>query len=197
VPEVQKERIKRADAVRNRDAIIDAALKCLSHDPAASMSAIARVAGVGRVTLYGHFTTREDLVSAVFEATMDRAESEVAAVDIDQDTWTSLNELVQSSWRVLFHFNALLAAAERYLPSDQIRAHHDKPLARVISLLEKGRSEGTFRSDHTLEWQVACFYAILHSAAAEIRAGRLEEVDARKILPATVRALLMSPAKMA
>ncbi|MDQ0925677.1 TetR/AcrR family transcriptional repressor of mexCD-oprJ operon [Pseudarthrobacter sp. W1I19] len=197
MPEVQKQRNKRADAVRNRDAIIDAGLKCLSHNPAASMSEIARVAGVGRVTLYGHFTTREDLVSAVFEATMDRAESEVAAVNIDQDTWTSLNELVESSWLALFHFNALLAAAEPYLLSEQIRAHHDKPLAPLIAVLQKGRSEGAFRSDHTLEWQVACFYAILHSAAAEIRAGRLREADAPKILPTTVRALLSSPARMA
>ncbi|GAA2143208.1 hypothetical protein GCM10009825_33260 [Arthrobacter humicola] len=192
--EVQKERTKRADAVRNKDAIIDAALTCLSDDPGASMSEIARVAGVGRVTLYGHFADREELVGAVFARTMDRAAAELAAVDIKQDTWKCLRDLVQSSWRVLYQFNSLLAAAEPYLSAEQIRAHHDKPLARVITVLEKGRSEGTFRTDQSLAWQGACFYSILHSAAAEIRAGRLTEDDAARVLPATIRALLIPPA---
>lgn len=192
--EVQKERTKRADAVRNKDAIIDAALTCLSDDPGASMSEIARVAGVGRVTLYGHFADREELVGAVFARTMDRAEAELAAVDIKQDTWNCLRDLVQSSWRVLYQFNSLLAAAEPYLSAEQIRAHHDKPLARVMTVLEKGRTEGTFRADQSLAWQAACFYAVLHSAAAEIRAGRLTEDDAAGVLPATIRALLIPPA---
>lgn len=191
--EVQKERTKRADAVRNKDAITDAALTCLSDNPGASMSEIARVAGVGRVTLYGHFADREELVGAVFARTMDRAEAELAAVDLEQDTWTSLRELVQSSWRVLYQFNSLLAAVGKYFSADQIRAHHDKPLARVMTVLEKGRSEGIFRTDQSLAWQAACFYAILHGAAAEIRAGRLKEVAAADILPSTIRALLIPP----
>ncbi|MGO4805120.1 TetR/AcrR family transcriptional regulator [Arthrobacter sp. 2MCAF15] len=193
MPEVQKGRVKRADAVRNKDVIIDAALTCLGENPGASMAEIARVAGVGRVTLYGHFADRRELVVAVFAVTMDRAEAELAAVDIGQDAWGCLLELIQSSWRVLQQFNSLLAAADRYLTAEEIRGYHDKPLARVVSVLEKGRIEGIFRTDHSLAWQAACFYAILHGAAAEIRGGRLDEVAAAKVLPSTIRALLAQP----
>lgn len=59
-------------------------------DPEAGMSEIARVAGVGGVTLYGHSADREELVRAVFVWTTDRAESKLAAVGIEQDTWASL-----------------------------------------------------------------------------------------------------------
>jgi AcrR family transcriptional regulator len=190
---MRQERTKRADAVRNKDAIIDAAMTCLSDNPAASMTEIARAAGVGRVTLYGHFTDRQELVGAVFARAMDLADRELAAVDMEQDSWKSLQELVRSSWRVLYQFYSLLGAAEPYFTAEQIRAHHDKPLARVIAVLEKGRSEGTFRNDQPLSWQVACFYAILHSAAAEIRAGRLKEAEMATILPATIRDLLGPP----
>jgi AcrR family transcriptional regulator len=48
-------REQRADARRNVEAILDAAQHCLSHDPQATIAHIAHAAGVGRVTLYGHF----------------------------------------------------------------------------------------------------------------------------------------------
>ena len=48
----------RADARRNIELILDAAEACLTRNPDASMSDIAAEAGLGRVTIYGHFTSR-------------------------------------------------------------------------------------------------------------------------------------------
>jgi AcrR family transcriptional regulator len=59
------ERRRRADAERSITAIVEAAFDCLCEDPGVTMSAIARAAGVGRVTLYAHFPTRKALVDAV------------------------------------------------------------------------------------------------------------------------------------
>src|SRR5271168_3874865 len=58
---------KRADARRNRDAILAAALESLTESPDASLNAIARQAGVANATLYRHFPSREDLVLATYE----------------------------------------------------------------------------------------------------------------------------------
>src|ERR1700731_535694 len=58
VPGAARERDRRADARRNIASILDAAQDCLSRDPTASIADIAQAAGVGRVTLYGHFGTR-------------------------------------------------------------------------------------------------------------------------------------------
>ena len=51
-------RPKRSDALRNIEAILEAATTCLARDPDASVNSIAQAAGVGRVTLYGHFESR-------------------------------------------------------------------------------------------------------------------------------------------
>jgi AcrR family transcriptional regulator len=57
----------RADAVRNRELVLEAARAVFSAGgPDASLEAVARTAGVGIGTLYRHFPTREDLFEAVY-----------------------------------------------------------------------------------------------------------------------------------
>ena len=59
--------LKRSDALRNRDAILAAALEALTESPDASLNAIAKRAGVANATLYRHFPTREQLVLATYQ----------------------------------------------------------------------------------------------------------------------------------
>ncbi|WP_248961969.1 TetR/AcrR family transcriptional regulator [Sphaerisporangium perillae] len=57
----------RADARRNRDRLLDAAVRAFSHDgPDVTLEAIAKDAGVGIGTLYRHFPTREALIEAAY-----------------------------------------------------------------------------------------------------------------------------------
>src|SRR6202167_2658482 len=57
----------RADAVRNRERVLEAAKSVFSAGGAdASLEAVARRAGVGIGTLYRHFPTRETLFEAVY-----------------------------------------------------------------------------------------------------------------------------------
>jgi AcrR family transcriptional regulator len=57
----------RADAVRNRERVLEAAKAVFSAGgPEASLEAVARRAGVGIGTLYRHFPTREALFEAVY-----------------------------------------------------------------------------------------------------------------------------------
>jgi AcrR family transcriptional regulator len=57
----------RADAVRNRERVLEAAKAVFSSGgPDASLEAVARRAGVGIGTLYRHFPTREALYEAVY-----------------------------------------------------------------------------------------------------------------------------------
>ncbi|MER7890862.1 helix-turn-helix domain-containing protein [Micromonospora sp. NPDC094482] len=57
----------RADAQRNRQRLLDAAVGAFSqHGPEVTLESIARTAGVGIGTLYRHFPTREALVEAAY-----------------------------------------------------------------------------------------------------------------------------------
>lgn len=57
----------RADAVRNRERVLEAAKAVFSAGgPQASLEAVAREAGVGIGTLYRHFPTRQALFEAVY-----------------------------------------------------------------------------------------------------------------------------------
>src|ERR1700712_2622774 len=66
-------RRQRSDAALNHAALIDAARRLLSDDPAATMAQIAKAAGVGRGTAYRHFPTRDDLIEAVRRQSRDDA----------------------------------------------------------------------------------------------------------------------------
>lgn len=187
------ERTRRADAQRNRAAIIEAALACFVTNPRASMSEIAEAAGVGRVTMYGHFSSRRELIEAVAAETMQEVESQLARVNLEGDPRAALELLTLSSWRVLDRFRGLAAAAEAELGGDRLREHHEHALNRVRGLIERGQAEGVFRVDQPARWLTACFFAILHAAPAEIRGGRFDDDEVAAFLTASVSSLT-SPA---
>ncbi len=184
---------RRADAERNIAAIVAAGLDLLVKDPDASTADIAKAAGVGRVTLYGHFPTRE----ALLEAVLDHAVT-LANIALDDSAYDELpapeaiSRLIVSSWKLLDRNRRLLAAADRVLPTERIRHYHDEALARVERLILRGQDDGVFRTDLPPTWLVAHFYATLHSAAQEVDAGRLDQNDAARVLNTTLRAVFMA-----
>ena len=62
----ESDELRRSDARRNHEAILEAALEALTESPDASLNGIARRAGVANATLYRHFPTREELVLATY-----------------------------------------------------------------------------------------------------------------------------------
>lgn len=173
---------RRADAVRNVERILAAAITCLSERPNATMADIATEAGLGRVTLYGHFASRPALIDAVVARVIERGEKTLAAVDLDGDPREALTRLVSSSWQLVDQSRSVIAAAQGELSPERIRQLHDAPAARVEALIERGRGTGAFRTDMPTSWQVAVLHQILHGAAAEIAAGRLDPAEAPDLI---------------
>lgn len=188
-----RERAVRSDSTRNREAILEAAADCLSSNPNASLADIAQAAGIARITLYGHFASRHELLAALVHTTMARVEAELATVDLGGDAWHALQSLVASSWRLVNSLSVLRGVVEHALPAEVMHGSHGDPRTRVEHLLARGRADGEFRIDQSVEWQTACYFSLLHGAAAEVRDGRLAEAEVQESLLQTLRALLQVP----
>lgn len=185
---------KRADAERSIAAILDAALVCFTEQPAVSMAAIARAAGVGRVTLYSHFPSREVLLEAVLEQAITRADAALSALDLhalppDQQ----LVRVIESSWQILAEHRRLFELAQTELGPTRLREHHNRALQRIEEILTRGRSDGTFRTDLPLNWQVTTVYGLLHAAGDDVNRGRLHHRDAADALTTTLLAAFAAP----
>ncbi|MFZ3497574.1 TetR/AcrR family transcriptional regulator [Streptomyces sp. 5.8] len=182
-------RPRRADAERNSAAIVDAGLDCFLADPQASMAAVARAAGVSRVTLYSHFPTREALLDAALDRAVDEAAAALEALDGEEGSAEeALGLLIRSSWRLLDRHSAVFAAVSAALPPERLRERHDRILAPVRRLIGRGRASGELRADLSADWLVTVVYSLVHAAAAEVQAGRMAPAEAPEILTATVLA---------
>ena len=190
-------RKRRADAERNVALILEAAIACFGRHPDASMSDIAEAAGVGRVTLYAHFPSRE----ALLEAAIDRVVAQVmTSLDIaridDGPAPAALGRMIHAVWPELDRILGLRAAAGISSPSRE-RAHAAPLLGDLARLVARGQADGAFRSDLPLEWLVAAFFSLVHAAGEEVGAGRMDPKVAADVLEATVLGMLAVPPRAA
>ena len=183
---VQRGKRQRADAQRNRAKILAATPVALRKDPEASVADIAAEAGVGRMTLYGHFKTRAELIDATLVDGLDGAEAVLADVPLDGDPSEAFEALITSSWPLLERTRAVLVVAQRELQPARIREMHEKAEARMRGLLERGQREGAFRADLPVDWLLAVTHLTMNAAAEEVTAGQLDRDDAARVIVTTL-----------
>ena len=147
---------RRADAVRNRASILEAARRLVAEQGTeVAMGEIARAAGVAVGTLYRHFPNKTDLLAAVVNEYVE------ALADDAQDAWARVEAGGSDAAQELLGF------LERALEMIS-RSHAAKTVARALGaeveyvepetratealgrLIEEGRASGRLRSDLTV-----------------------------------------------
>lgn len=140
----------RADAVRNRERVLEAAKAVFSAGgPEASLEAVARRAGVGIGTLYRHFPTREALFEAVYRREVEQLgelaeqlKSEAAPVDALRRWLRSNVEFVATKKGM----SAALALAVH--GSSELYAYTFDRLTKAVgALLDRAIAAGEIRPD--------------------------------------------------
>ncbi|MFD3839687.1 TetR/AcrR family transcriptional regulator [Streptomyces sp. NPDC058642] len=135
----------RADANRRR--ILDVALAELLRDPDASMDQIARAAGVVRRTVYGHFPSREALVSTLVDGAVEAvaAADEAGRKDVE-DPAQALAASILAVWEVADRYRILVALAQRSVTMQGIRERLAPVRESSEDLLRRGLEAGVFVS---------------------------------------------------
>jgi TetR/AcrR family transcriptional regulator, mexCD-oprJ operon repressor len=184
---------RRALAERNLVAILEAAEHLLERGVPVTVSAVAADSGVSRVTVYAHFPTRQQLLEALVKRHIRAVAAELDRAGLDTAPPTdALDRLLAGAWRTLDRHRAVAQAAAEQLRGHVLQEVHESALGVVRRLVDRGQTEGCFRTDLPAAWLTASVYGLFHTAAEEVRAGRLEAGAVPNVLRTTLRALFLS-----
>ena len=141
----------RADAARNRAQVLEAARHELTvGNLALPMNLIARAAGVGVGTVYRHFPTRQSLLEALAQDSLQRIVRETEAAATDPDPAAGLQRTLRCALRCQLDDLALaeILATPTFECIDTLEL--GEHLVRAVSdLLARARDAGVLREDVT------------------------------------------------
>ena len=182
---------RRQTAERNVQAILDAAGELLERRQTVTIAAVAKQARVSRVTVYAHFQTWEALLEAVVRRAVERCAVVLDAADLGSGPpLDALDRMLATGWQTLARDSATTNAAVTYLSSDAMRRSHASVQHQFAELLDRGRIDGSFRTDLPKSWLVTGTFALIHACADEVRAGRLDPAQAESVIITTIRGLV-------
>lgn len=179
----------RSDAVRNRDAVINAAIELLAENPGASMQDIAAASGLGRTTVYRHFPSRETLLVSLFERVVEEAQRISTRIIAEGGGPERILR------RMGFEF-VLLGGRFRFLSSfrDQTTVLEQSKIAPhdpVADFIRDGQASGELRDDLPLLWTQSMLQAMSIAATDDVAAGRFDAQTAGELLGESFVALLL------
>jgi AcrR family transcriptional regulator len=155
----------RADAVRNRERVLEAAKAVFSAGgPEASLEAVARHAGVGIGTLYRHFPTREALFEAVYRREVEQLGELAEQLKSAKDPVDALRRWLRSNVEFVATKKGMSAALALAVQSgSELHAFSFERLTKAIgSLLDRAVAAGQMRSDISPEDLLRAFFGMCY-----------------------------------
>jgi AcrR family transcriptional regulator len=149
-PSAEAIRRPRADAVRNRERVLEAAKAVFSAGgPDASLEAVARHAGVGIGTLYRHFPTREALFEAVYRREVEQLGELSEALKSEPDPVEALRRWLRSNVEFVATKKGMSAALALAVNStSELTVYSFGRLTKAVgALLDRAIAAGEIRAD--------------------------------------------------
>ncbi len=179
----------RSDARRNRERALETAVEILTEDPEASIQEIADASGIGRTTIYRHFSDREELVEAALALVIEWSQQAAGRIELDpENPAEAIAALSRLHLELAFRYGPLIRSQDGASPTVQeAKDTDDSPTKRF---LEEARRLGSIRTDQPREWQQTVMRTVPLTAIGEVEAGFISEEDAYRIAAGTVAAIL-------
>src|SRR5436853_2433256 len=149
-PSAEPVRRPRADAVRNRERVLEAAKFVFSAGgPDASLEAVAKRAGVGIGTLYRHFPTREALFEAVYRREVEQLSELAEQLKYEASPVEALRRWLRSNVEFVATKKGMAAALALAFkaPSELTAFSFDRLTTAVGALLDRAVAAGEIRAD--------------------------------------------------
>jgi TetR/AcrR family transcriptional regulator, mexCD-oprJ operon repressor len=157
-------------------AIIEAAAAVLAERGDASMSDVARAAGVARGTVYRYFQGREALLEAVGSVAVEEAGQGLAAARLDE---VAIDEAFTRAVRALVLVGDYFVVLARERASVDRHEFELRVSGVLRALLERGRTLGAIRGDVPVTWLVDTLVGVIVSVlGAASSVGVEDKVDA-------------------
>jgi AcrR family transcriptional regulator len=139
----------RADAVRNRTTLLQAARLVFQRDGlSAQMDVVADTAGLGVGTLYRHFPTKEALLAVLVEEHLGRLIAGAEAASEAADAWQAVTRLVWAFASFEAEDRGMLdILSQSAAQAEGARAAITALMDRLEAVVARAQSAGKMRSD--------------------------------------------------
>ncbi len=137
----------RADALKNREHILQVAHDAFAESGSTSLNLIAKRAGVGPGTLYRHFPTREALILAVYRHDVQRLVDSVPAVLAANEPLDAFRTWLQTLADYIRIKHGLGEALHTAAVQDVVDQTYAPVVAAISTLLDACVRDGSMRDD--------------------------------------------------
>jgi AcrR family transcriptional regulator len=141
--------VLRADAARNRERIISAAMEVFAERGLeASTAEIASRAGVGEATLFRRFPTKDDLVTAIVAVMLEEAAAIASSCLEEADPWRGVERfLYEMAERAAQDHGISDANKEQCMASTALASERILVLDLTSQLVRRAQAAGVLRED--------------------------------------------------
>ncbi|MFC6082036.1 TetR/AcrR family transcriptional regulator [Sphaerisporangium aureirubrum] len=163
----------RSDAVRNRRLLLDAAAKTFAERGVdVSIGEIAQRAGVGKGTVFRHFSSKEELLAAIMLSMLDELVDTATALLAAEDPAQGLRDFMTAGVGIFVRDRAFCEVIGRpSLQNPEVRDAIDRLCDVAEALTARARHHNSVRPDLTGTDVVLLLGGIQHTAAPLLTAN--------------------------